>query len=217
LIGCGDIACQRVAPALRDGVGCTLAAVSRARAELAESFAREFGAPRWHADWNELVRDPGIDAVYVATPVDLRRTLPEFTVHVQAWDRSPVGMAMDFMGSEEFLVKTIVEPAFVHELMRRIVDEDLEWSGKRKALLERSGFPVESSISPETGSTSVMNSAQVNIIADEVNMPMMSPAVYEDLAFPYVGSLSSGREGSTVTIPAAVSRRSCPLSRRSVR
>ena len=71
LIGCGDIARKRVAPALRDGAGCTLAAVSRARAELAETFARQFGAPRWHADWNELVRDPGIDAVYVATPIDL--------------------------------------------------------------------------------------------------------------------------------------------------
>ena len=71
MIGCGDIARKRVAPALRDGAGCELAAVSRARAELAEGFAREFGARRWHADWHELVRDPEIDAVYVATPVDL--------------------------------------------------------------------------------------------------------------------------------------------------
>lgn len=131
--------------------------------------------------------DPGRGVVKLVLEMSefCRRALPEFTVHVQAWDRSPVGIAMDLMGSEEFLVKTIVEPAFVHELMRRIVDEDLEWSMKRKALLERSGFPVESSISPGTGSTSVMNSAHVNIIADEVNMPMMSPAVYEDLVFPY--------------------------------
>lgn len=71
LIGCGDIARKRVAPALRDGAGCALQAVSRARAELAEGFAREFGARRWHADWGELVRDPEVDAVYVATPVDL--------------------------------------------------------------------------------------------------------------------------------------------------
>jgi predicted dehydrogenase len=71
LIGCGDIARKRVARALRDGAGCELVAVSRARAELAEGFAREFGARRWHGDWSELVRDPEIDAVYVATPVDL--------------------------------------------------------------------------------------------------------------------------------------------------
>jgi predicted dehydrogenase len=71
LIGCGDIAAKRVAPALRNGESCELVAVSRARAELAEGFARAFGARRWHGDWSDLIRDPEIDAVYVATPVDL--------------------------------------------------------------------------------------------------------------------------------------------------
>jgi predicted dehydrogenase len=70
LIGCGDIARKRVAPALRDGEGGRLVSVSRARAELAEEFAKAFGVDRWYADWREQVRDPGIDAVYVATPVD---------------------------------------------------------------------------------------------------------------------------------------------------
>ena len=46
-------------------------AVSRANADLVEAFAREAGARRWHADWRDLVRDPAIDAVYVATPVHL--------------------------------------------------------------------------------------------------------------------------------------------------
>jgi predicted dehydrogenase len=70
LIGCGDIARKRVAPALRDAEGGRLVSVSRAQVELAEDFAREFGADRWFADWREQVRDPEIDAVYVATPVD---------------------------------------------------------------------------------------------------------------------------------------------------
>jgi predicted dehydrogenase len=70
LIGCGDIARKRVAPALRDAEGGRLVSVSRARAELADDFAREFGADRWYADWREQVQDPEIDAVYVATPVD---------------------------------------------------------------------------------------------------------------------------------------------------
>lgn len=71
LIGCGDIARKRVAPALRDSPSCELIAVSRANAELAESFASEFGARRWYADWRELLLDHEIDAVYVATPVHL--------------------------------------------------------------------------------------------------------------------------------------------------
>ena len=71
LIGCGDIARKRVAPALRDLMECDLVAVSRGRSELAEAFAREFGAEKWYSNWQELLLDDEIDAAYVATPVDL--------------------------------------------------------------------------------------------------------------------------------------------------
>jgi predicted dehydrogenase len=71
LIGSGDIVRKRVAPALRDLEGSELAAVCRGRAELAESFAREFGAHKWYPDAATLLADPEIDAVYVATPVYL--------------------------------------------------------------------------------------------------------------------------------------------------
>lgn len=71
LIGCGDIARKRVAPALRDLPECELVAVNRGRAELAASFAQEFGAKRWYADWRALLADDEIDAVYLATPVYL--------------------------------------------------------------------------------------------------------------------------------------------------
>jgi len=69
LIGCGDISEKRVAPALRDAPASRLLAVARARAELAADFARRHGAAKSHADWRALVRDPEVDAVYVATPV----------------------------------------------------------------------------------------------------------------------------------------------------
>jgi predicted dehydrogenase len=71
LIGCGDIARKRIAPALRDLEGCRLVAVSRQRSELAESFAREFGAGKHYVNWRDLVSDDDLDAVYIATPVDL--------------------------------------------------------------------------------------------------------------------------------------------------
>ena len=71
LIGCGDISRKRVAPALLDIPECELIAVSRARVDLAESFANEFGAERWYGDWRELKADDEIDAVYIATPVYL--------------------------------------------------------------------------------------------------------------------------------------------------
>jgi predicted dehydrogenase len=71
LVGCGDIARKRVAPALRDSPLCELIAVSRAKAHLAESFAGEFGARRWYPEWQQLLMDYEIDAIYVATPVHL--------------------------------------------------------------------------------------------------------------------------------------------------
>jgi Oxidoreductase family, NAD-binding Rossmann fold len=71
LIGAGDIVRKRVGEALREGRGCELVAVSRARTELLESFARKVGARRWHADWRDLIADDEVDAVYVATPVHL--------------------------------------------------------------------------------------------------------------------------------------------------
>jgi predicted dehydrogenase len=71
LIGCGDIARKRVAPAFRDLDDCELVAVSRADAARAETFAAEFGAQRWPTNWRDLVVDSEVEAVYVATPVHL--------------------------------------------------------------------------------------------------------------------------------------------------
>jgi predicted dehydrogenase len=71
LIGAGDIVRKRVAPALMESPSCELVAVSRARVELAAAFAAEVGARRWHPRWQDLVADPDVQAVYVATPVHL--------------------------------------------------------------------------------------------------------------------------------------------------
>jgi predicted dehydrogenase len=69
LIGCGDIAAKRVAPALTAVTNSSLDSVARAHGELAAAFANQFGAKKWYAHWTDLVLDPEIDAVYIATPV----------------------------------------------------------------------------------------------------------------------------------------------------
>lgn len=74
LIGCGDISRKRVAPALRDLNNCDLIAVSRADPSRAEPFARAFAVSKWYSNWQQLVADEEIEAVYVATPVDLHAT-----------------------------------------------------------------------------------------------------------------------------------------------
>jgi predicted dehydrogenase len=52
---------------LREVPGARLAAVGSRSRESAEAFAEEFGA-RAHASYDDLVADPDVDVVYVATP-----------------------------------------------------------------------------------------------------------------------------------------------------
>ena len=67
LIGAGDIAKKRIAPALRNLPNCELVAVSRRRAELAKEFAKEFGARKWYADRRDLVAVLNCGAIEIKT------------------------------------------------------------------------------------------------------------------------------------------------------
>ena len=71
LIGCGDIARKRVAAGLSATAQSELVAVSRANRDLLDEFADRFGAQHRFVDWRELVQSENVDAVYVATPVNL--------------------------------------------------------------------------------------------------------------------------------------------------
>lgn len=71
IIGAGDIVKKRVAPAINNLPENELIAVVRSRADLAEAAAKELGAGRWYSDWQEMLGDDQIDAVYIATPVYL--------------------------------------------------------------------------------------------------------------------------------------------------
>jgi len=73
LIGCGDIARKRVAPALQALHSSELVAVSSRRPEAAAVFAQAFGVPRRHDHWRTLLQDPEVEAVYIATPVYLHQ------------------------------------------------------------------------------------------------------------------------------------------------
>jgi uroporphyrinogen-III decarboxylase len=114
-----------------------------------------------------------------------RDRLPGFTVHVQAWDRAAVGTAMDLMGTEDFLMNAMADPELVHALMRKVTDARYAWSEARNACLTERGLPVASSISPGTGSGSNMVATDANIIADEVNKPVLPLSMYDEFVHPY--------------------------------
>ena len=68
IIGCGDVTEVKSGPAFQKADGSALVAVMRRNAALAEDYARRHGVPRWYADAQALIDDPGVDAIYVATP-----------------------------------------------------------------------------------------------------------------------------------------------------
>ena len=68
IIGCGDVTEVKSGPAFAKAQGSALIGVMRRTPALAEDYARRHGVPKWYTDAEALVRDPHIDAVYVATP-----------------------------------------------------------------------------------------------------------------------------------------------------
>ena len=68
IIGCGDVTEVKSGPALQLASGSELVAVMRRNGELAADYAKRHGVPRWYDDADELIADPNVSAVYVATP-----------------------------------------------------------------------------------------------------------------------------------------------------
>lgn len=68
IIGAGDVAEHKSGPPLYRTPGSELVAVMRRDADKAAGFARRHGAKRWYTDARELVADPEINAVYIASP-----------------------------------------------------------------------------------------------------------------------------------------------------
>lgn len=66
ILATGNIA-RSFAGDLRDA-GITMTAVGSRRAAAAADFAAEFGIARAHGSYEQLVADPEVDAIYVATP-----------------------------------------------------------------------------------------------------------------------------------------------------
>jgi len=70
LVGTGDIAAKRVAPALSSTEGGTLTAICGIDKPTGMAFAQRFNVDRVYDNLNEALKDSDINAVYLATPVN---------------------------------------------------------------------------------------------------------------------------------------------------
>jgi predicted dehydrogenase len=68
IIGCGNVTEVKSGPAFNKVDGSRLVAVMRRDRALAEDYARRHNIPRFYNDARELIADPEVNAVYVATP-----------------------------------------------------------------------------------------------------------------------------------------------------
>ena len=68
MIGCGEVTEVKSGPGFQKAEHSRLVAVMRRNGELAKDYARRHGVPKWYDAAEALLADPGVDAVYIATP-----------------------------------------------------------------------------------------------------------------------------------------------------
>ncbi|PYI50438.1 Gfo/Idh/MocA family protein [Paenibacillus flagellatus] len=68
IIGCGNVTEVKSGPGFQKADRSELVAVMRRNGELAADYARRHQVPKWYDDAEALIRDPDVDAVYIATP-----------------------------------------------------------------------------------------------------------------------------------------------------
>lgn len=85
VLGCANIAYKQFLPALRQSKYGYLQAVASRDPEKAKSFATEFAAAKVYTDYEELLTDPEVDAVYIPLPNHMHK---QWTLVAQACGKS---------------------------------------------------------------------------------------------------------------------------------
>lgn len=73
IVGCGDVTEVKSGPGFQRAEHSSLVSVMRRNGDLARDYAERHGVPKWTASAEELINDPEVDAVYVATPPNAHR------------------------------------------------------------------------------------------------------------------------------------------------
>ena len=68
IIGCGDVTEVKSGPAFNKVSNSSLVAVMRRNEGKAKDYAKRHGVGKWYSNADELISDPEVDAIYVATP-----------------------------------------------------------------------------------------------------------------------------------------------------
>ena len=67
-IGCGEVTELKSGPAFSEVEGSSVVAVMSRHENNARGYAERHGIPKWYTDAQELIDDPDVNAIYIATP-----------------------------------------------------------------------------------------------------------------------------------------------------
>ena len=67
-IGCGEVTEKKSGPAFSEVPGSSVEAVMSRSEEKARSYAERHGIKKWYTAAQELIDDPDVNAIYIATP-----------------------------------------------------------------------------------------------------------------------------------------------------
>ncbi|MEH7238153.1 Gfo/Idh/MocA family protein [Bacillus sp. JJ1562] len=73
ILGSAWIAKERLIPAIKEAANSQLLAIASRSEEKAKEFAQTFSIPRTYRSYEELLKDPDIDAVYIPLPNHLHK------------------------------------------------------------------------------------------------------------------------------------------------
>ncbi len=135
-IGCGEVCELKSGPAFGEVEGSSVVAVMSRTAEKARSYAERHGVKRWYTDAQQIIDDPEVNAIYVATPPSSHATFAIMAMKAgkPVYVEKPLASTYDDCARINYVSKQTGIPCFVayyrrylpyFQWVKSIVDEQL--------------------------------------------------------------------------------------------
>lgn len=97
IIGVGDVTEVKSGPPLYKCENSELVAVMRRNGDKAQDYAERHNVPRWYDNGDDLINDPEVDVVYVATPTHVHKpyVLQAAQAGKHVYCEKPMGLTYD--------------------------------------------------------------------------------------------------------------------------
>ena len=159
IIGCGDVTEKKSGPAFQKIENSSLVAVMRRTGELAQDYAQRHNVAKWYDRAEDLINDPDVNAVYIATPPSTHKkyTVMAAEAGIPVYVEKP--MALNHSEAEEMIEvckenNVQLNVAYYRRAMPRFlkIKELLESGaiGELRTINIRLAQPVEESEKDET-------------------------------------------------------------------